>query len=96
MTQAVRSLGLELRAGVHTGEVELAGTSVRGIAVHVASRMAREAGANEVLVSQTVKDLVAGSGLEFADRGTHALDGLPGEWRLLAAQPTASPAGASR
>jgi class 3 adenylate cyclase len=84
MARAVTSLGLELRAGVHTGEVELAGTAVRGIAVHVAARVAAEAGPGEVLVSQTVKDLVAGSGLEFADRGSSTLDGLPGKWRLHA------------
>jgi DNA-binding SARP family transcriptional activator/pimeloyl-ACP methyl ester carboxylesterase len=85
MARAVTSLGLELRAGVHTGEVELAGAAVRGIAVHVASRVVDEAGPGEVLVSQTVKDLVAGSGLEFADRGSRTLDGVPGEWRLHAA-----------
>jgi DNA-binding SARP family transcriptional activator/pimeloyl-ACP methyl ester carboxylesterase len=81
---AVRSLGLELRAGVHTGEVELAEGRMRGIAVHIAARVASQAAPGEVVVSQTVKDLVAGSGLEFADRGSRTLDGVPGEWRLHA------------
>jgi class 3 adenylate cyclase len=81
---AVRTLGLEIRAGLHTGEVELAGGGVRGIAVHTGARVASHAGAGEVLVSQTVKDLVAGSGIEFEDRGTHELKGIPGEWRLFA------------
>ena len=80
----VQSVGLELRAGVHTGEVELVGNSVRGIAVHTGARVTAQAGAGEVLVSQTVKDLVAGSGIELEDRGTHELKGIPGEWRLYA------------
>jgi pimeloyl-ACP methyl ester carboxylesterase len=79
---SVRGLGLEIRAGVHTGEVELSGGNVRGIAVHIGARVAAEAGAGEVLVSQTVKDLVGGSGLEFEDRGARELRGVPGEWRL--------------
>jgi DNA-binding SARP family transcriptional activator/pimeloyl-ACP methyl ester carboxylesterase len=87
MVRAVQPLGLELRAGVHTGEVELAGAAVRGIAVDVAARVASEAGPDEVLVSQTVRDLVVGSGLEFDDRGERPLAGVPGEWRLLAARP---------
>ncbi|MDQ3874228.1 MAG: adenylate/guanylate cyclase domain-containing protein [Actinomycetota bacterium] len=82
--RAVRGLGLEVRAGVHTGEVELADGDVRGIAVHTGARVAALAGAGEVLVSQTVRDLVAGSGLEFEDRGVHTLTGVPGGWRLLA------------
>jgi pimeloyl-ACP methyl ester carboxylesterase len=81
---AVGVLDLEIRAGVHTGEIELAEDDVRGIAVHVAARIASEAQAGEVLVSTTVKDLVAGSGLRFEDRGTRALKGVPDEWRLLA------------
>ena len=81
---AVRALGLEIRAGVHTGEVELAGERITGIAVHTGARVAGLAAAGEVLVSGTVKDLVAGSGIEFDDRGTHELKGLPGEWRLYA------------
>jgi class 3 adenylate cyclase len=84
IVESVRSLGLEIRAGLHTGEVELAGGGVRGIAVHTGARVASHAGAGEVLVSQTVKDLVAGSGIEFEDRGTHELKGIPGEWRLFA------------
>jgi class 3 adenylate cyclase/esterase/lipase len=84
IVDSVRTLGLEIRAGLHTGEVELAGDAVRGIAVHTGARVAAQAGAGEVLVSQTVKDLVAGSGIEFEDRGTHELKGIPGEWRLYA------------
>jgi pimeloyl-ACP methyl ester carboxylesterase len=80
----VRSLGLEIRAGVHTGECELFGDKVAGLAVHTGARVASVAGPGEVLVSQTVKDLVAGSGLEFEDRGAHELKGVPGEWRLFA------------
>ena len=80
----MRRLGLEIRAGLHTGEVELAGEAVRGIAVHTGARVAAQAGAGEVLVSQTVKDLVAGSGIEFEDRGPRELKGIPGEWRLYA------------
>jgi pimeloyl-ACP methyl ester carboxylesterase len=84
ITETVRSLGLEVRAGIHTGEVELAGDAVRGIAVHTGARVAAHAGAGEVLVSQTVKDLVAGSGIEFEDRGAQELKGIPGDWRLYA------------
>ena len=82
--QAVRDLGLEVRAGVHTGECELDGDKPRGIAVHIGARVAGEAQPGEVLVSSTVKDLVAGSGLEFEDRGVRDLKGVPGEWRLYA------------
>lgn len=80
----VHGIGLDVRAGLHTGEVELAGDAVRGIAVHTGARVAAQAGAGEVLVSQTVKDLVAGSGIEFVDRGARELKGIPGEWRLYA------------
>ena len=80
---AVGELGLEIRAGLHTGEIELAHTGVEGIAVHIGARVAALAGASEVLVSGTVKDLVAGSGLEFSDRGAHTLKGVPGEWRVF-------------
>jgi class 3 adenylate cyclase len=80
----VRQLGLELRAGLHTGECELRGERVSGIAVHTGARVAARAGPGEVLVSSTVKDLVAGSGLAFEDRGVHALKGVLGEWRLFA------------
>lgn len=80
----VRSVDLEIRAGVHTGELELSGDDVEGIAVHIGARIAALAGAGEVLVSSTVKDLVVGSGLEFEDRGMHSLKGIPGEWRVYA------------
>jgi len=82
--QAIRGLGLEIRAGVHTGEVELAGDDIRGIAVHAAARVAALAEPGEVLVSRTVMDLVAGSGLRFHDRGVHHLKGVPGDWPLFA------------
>lgn len=81
---AVRSIGLEIRAGVHTGECEVIGEKLAGIAVHIGARVAGQAGPGEVLVSSTVRDLVAGSGLEFEDRGQTALKGIPGEWRLFA------------
>jgi class 3 adenylate cyclase len=79
-----RGLDLEIRAGVHTGEVEQAGRDVRGIAVHIGARVAAMAGAGEILASSTVRDLVAGSGIEFQDRGIHPLKGIPGDWRLWA------------
>ena len=81
---AVRELGLELRAGIHTGEVELIGDDVGGIAVSIGARIGALAGPDEVLVSSTVRELVVGSGLEFAERGGHTLKGAPGEWRLFA------------
>jgi class 3 adenylate cyclase len=84
VVDGVRELGLELRAGLHTGECELVGADVRGIAVHTGARVAALAGAGEVLVSSTVKDLTAGSGIEFEDRGEHELKGVPGEWRIYA------------
>ena len=84
IVESVRPLGLDVRAGLHTGEVELADGKVAGIAVNIGARVAGQADAGEVLVSGTVKDLVAGSGLEFEDRGTVALKGVPGEWRLFA------------
>ncbi len=83
--RAVSELGLEVRAGCHAGEVELVESNVRGIAVHIAARVAALAAAGEVLVSSTVKDLVAGSGLAFQDRGVHQLKGVPEEWHLFAA-----------
>ena len=82
---AVRPLGLEIRAGLHTGEIELSGNDVRGLAIHIGARIAALAGAGEVLVSRTVRDLVVGSGLTFLDRGTHVLKGVPDEWQLFAA-----------
>ena len=81
---AVRPLGLELRTGLHTGECEVIGDKLGGIAVHIGARVAGEAKPGEIVVSSTVKDLVAGSGIEFEDRGVHPLKGLPGEWRLYA------------
>ena len=82
---AVHELGLEIRAGVHTGEIQLDGSDVRGLAVHIGARIAALADAGEVLVSSTVKDLVVGSGIEFEDRGLHLLKGVPDEWRLYMA-----------
>jgi len=80
---AVRQLGIEIRAGLHTGEVEILDRDIGGIAVHTGARVVTEAEPGEVLVSSTVKDLVAGSGIEFDDRGAHTLKGVPGEWRLF-------------
>jgi class 3 adenylate cyclase len=85
IVSGMRDLGLEVRSGLHTGECELVDGKVTGIAVHTGARVAAHAGPGEVLVSSTVKDLVAGSGLEFEDRGLHELKGIPGEWRLYAA-----------
>jgi pimeloyl-ACP methyl ester carboxylesterase len=81
---ALRGFGVEVRAGLHTGEVQVADEKVRGIAVHTGARIAGAASGGEVLVSSTVKDLVAGSGIEFEDRGAQELKGVPGEWRLYA------------
>jgi pimeloyl-ACP methyl ester carboxylesterase len=81
---SVRELGLEVRAGVHTGECESVDGKLGGIAVHIGARVAAQAGAGEVFVSQTVKDLVAGSGISFQDKGLAQLKGVPGEWRLYA------------
>ena len=86
VTAAVGGLGLQVRAGLHTGEVEVVGDAVRGIAVHIGARVAALAQAGEVLVSSTVRDLVAGSGIRFADRGPHALKGVEEPWRLLAVE----------
>jgi class 3 adenylate cyclase len=83
--ESVRELGLEIRAGVHTGECELDGPKVRGIAVHTGARIASLAGPGEVLVSQMVKDLVSGSGLAFEERVIRELKGVPGQWRIYAA-----------
>lgn len=81
---AVQALGIEVRAGLHTGECEVRGDDIGGIGVHIGARVSALAGANDVLVSSTLRDLVIGSGLEFEDRGTHQLKGVPGEWRLFA------------
>lgn len=85
MATQLEPLGLPIRAGVHTGEVELLGDDLGGIAVHVAARISAMAGAGEVLTSSTVRDLVAGSGIVFEDRGEHRLKGVPDPWRVFAA-----------
>jgi class 3 adenylate cyclase len=87
ITKTARSLGLEERIGIHTGEVEVMGDDLGGIAVHIAARVGALAGAGEVLVTSTVKDLVAGSDIRFEDRGPQQLKGVPDEWRLYAAAP---------
>jgi class 3 adenylate cyclase len=84
IAEGVRELGIEIRAGLHTGECERIDRKVGGIAVNIGARVAAEAGPGEVLVSSTVKDLVAGSGIQFRDRGIAELKGVPGEWRLFA------------
>jgi class 3 adenylate cyclase len=83
--EAVRALGLDVRCGVHTGECELVGKDLAGIAVHIGARVSALAGSGEILVSQTVRDLVAGSGLSFNERGKHRLKGVPDQWRLFEA-----------
>jgi class 3 adenylate cyclase len=85
----VRDLGIDLRAGLHTGECEVVDGKVAGIAVHTGARVASRAEPGEVLVSSTVKDLVAGSGIQFEDRGVAELKGIPGEWRLFAVERSA-------
>ena len=80
---SVHQIGVEIRAGIHTGECEFIDNDVGGIAVHTASRVAARAKANEVLVSNTLKDLVAGAGLGFEDAGTHTLKGVDGKWHLF-------------
>jgi class 3 adenylate cyclase len=84
IVERIPELGVDVRAGIHTGECERVGGKLAGLAVSVGARVSAVAGTGEVLVSQTVKDLVAGSGIEFEDRGTHELKGVPGEWRLYA------------
>ena len=84
ISDGVKTLGIEVRVGLHTGEIELAGDNIRGIAVHIGSRVSALASPGEVLVSGTVTDLVVGSGLEFEDRGTHVLKGVPGQWHTFA------------
>lgn len=85
---AVQALGIEIRAGLHTGECEVRGDDIGGIGVHIGARVSALAGANDVLVSSTLRDLVIGSGLEFDERGAHQLKGVPGEWRLFAVAST--------
>jgi class 3 adenylate cyclase len=84
IVDAVRVLGIEVRVGIHAGEVEVRGTDVAGLAVHICARVAAHAGPGEVLVSSTVRDIVTGSRRRFADRGEHALKGVPGSWQLCA------------
>jgi class 3 adenylate cyclase len=84
--EGVRALALEVRSGLHTGECEVLGDDVSGIAVHIGARVSGRAAPGEILVSSTVKDLVTGSDLRFVERGTHSLQGVPGEWRLFAVE----------
>jgi class 3 adenylate cyclase len=83
--ERARKIGIDVRTGLHTGECEVRGTDLGGLAFHIAARIGSLATPAEVLVSATVKDLVAGSGIEFEDRGEHTLKGAPGTWRLFAA-----------
>ena len=83
---AVHRLGIAIRVGVHTGEIELRGDDIGGIAVHIAQRVQALAQPSEILVSRTVVDLVAGSGIGFTDRGAHALKGVSGDWHLFAVE----------
>jgi class 3 adenylate cyclase len=87
MAEAIRALGIDLHLGLHTGECEVRGDDLGGLAVHIAARVGSLAQPGEVLVSGTVKDLVAGSGIEFLDGGAHQLKGVPGTWRLYRAVP---------
>ena len=87
MVASAKDYGLELRAGLHAGEVELRGEDIGGLAVHIASRVSTMAGPGEVLVTGTVRDLVVGSGIVFDDRGRHNLKGVPDEWQVLAVEP---------
>jgi class 3 adenylate cyclase len=80
--EAVHTLGLEVRAGLHTGECQVVGDAVGGLAVHIGARVVAHADGDEVLVSSTVKESMAGSGIKFRDRGAHKLKGVPGDWRL--------------
>ena len=84
IVDATKTVGVDVRVGLHTGECEVRGDDLGGLAVHIAARVGALAMSGEVLVSSTVKDLVAGSGIEFGDRGEHELKGVPGVWRLFA------------
>jgi class 3 adenylate cyclase len=84
MREALRGMGLESRTGLHTGECERVDGKLGGMAVHLGARVCALAGAGQVLVTSTVKDLVTGSGIQFQDHGSHTLKGVPGEWRLFA------------
>lgn len=88
--EGVQTLGLEARIGIHGGECELHDDKIAGLAVNIGSRVVSNAGANDVLVSQTLRDLVAGSGIRFLDRGSHDLKGIPGSWQLFAVVPAES------
>jgi len=80
----LNAVDLDLRVGIHSGQIEITGDDVAGIAVHLAARISALAGSGEIYVSRTVKDLVIGSGIQFDDRGTHDLKGIPDQWRVLA------------
>jgi class 3 adenylate cyclase len=84
LRDSLRALGIDIRVGLHTGEIELRGNEIGGITVHIGARVAAVADGGDVLVSRTVTDLVAGSGIDFADRGTYQLKGVPGNWQLFA------------
>lgn len=90
IVRTLESIGMELRAGLHTGEIEMMGDDIGGVAVHVGARVGAMAGPGEVVVSGTVRDLVVGSDLEFVDRGARVLKGVPGEWRLFALEPSSA------
>jgi class 3 adenylate cyclase len=92
VADGVRSLDIEVRAGLHTGECEVIGDDIGGMAVAIGARIGARAGAGEVLVSSTVKDLVVGSGITFANRGACELKGVPGEWHLFAVDEVEAPA----
>lgn len=87
LREQLEHVGLPIRAGIHTGEVDVSCGEVQGIAVHLGAQVMAEAGSNEILVSSTVRDLVAGSGLGFADRGKYSFEGIEGEWNLFASVP---------
>jgi len=87
LQEAVREIGIEVRIGLHTGECEVVGDKLRGVAVHIGARVAGKAGAGDVLISQTVRDVAAGSGFEFEDAGEHELKGIPDRWRLYRVVP---------
>src|SRR5262249_15626462 len=87
ISDATGKLAMELRIGLHTGECEVRGDDLGGLAVHIAARVGALAGPGEILVSSTVKDLVAGSGIDFEDQGEHQLKGVPGSWKLYRAVP---------
>jgi class 3 adenylate cyclase len=91
ISRTVRSLGIEVRAGLHTGEVERLADKIGGIAVHIGARVMAASELGEILVSGTVRDLVAGSGIKFADRGPHALKGVSGKWRLFLVEQNSVP-----